>query len=199
MVSCDLDDCRMIGGEHVRRAEGRRAARRRTSASRAADGGGEPVGAWTRITSLSIWWSARARRCSNGCARLSAGFAACRIKNGRDHLVPRFGIYAMRRPEEDARRLVRAGKNLALGARSSADNQAGVAFIRIWIKNAFFESLCSSEDRFQTRPSAQHRFKTYYQPKCNPKTAKSSAARRWFALGAGGRHHALARSLYPAG
>ena len=45
-------------------------------------------------------------------------------------------------------------------------------------QNAFFENM-QLEDRFD-EAIGEHRFKAYYQPKCNPKRAKSSAARRWF-------------------
>lgn len=88
-------------------------------------------------------------------------------KMGVIHLVPRFGIYAMR-PEEDARRSCELA-NLALGAaRSSADNT--VAFYQDLDQNAFFENM-QLEDRFD-EAIGEHQFKAYYQPKCNPKTGE---------------------------
>ena len=98
-------------------------------------------------------------------------------KMGVIHLVPRFGIYAMR-PEEDARRSCELA-NLALGAaRSSADNT--VAFYQDLDQNAFFENM-QLEDRFD-EAIGEHQFKAYYQPKCNPKTGEivgGEALVRW--------------------
>ena len=88
-------------------------------------------------------------------------------KMGVIHLVPRFGIYAMR-PEEDVRRACELA-NLALGAaRGSADNT--VAFYQDLDQNAFFENM-QLEDRFD-EAIGEHQFKAYYQPKCNPKTGE---------------------------
>jgi len=98
-------------------------------------------------------------------------------KMGVIHLVPRFGVYAMR-PEEDARRACELA-NLALGAaRSSADNT--VAFYQDLDQNAFFENM-QLEDRFD-EAIGEHQFKAYYQPKCNPKTGEivgGEALVRW--------------------
>lgn len=112
----------------------------------------------------------RLRQIERGIRRLSD-------KMGVIHVVPRFGVYAMR-PEEDARRACELA-NLALGAaRGNGDNV--VAFYQDVDQNAFFENM-QMEDRFDAAIGG-HQFKAYYQPKCNPKTGEivgAEALVRW--------------------
>ena len=102
----------------------------------------------------------RLRQIERGIRRLSD-------KMGVLHVVPRFGVYAMR-PEEDVRRACELS-NLALGAAGGSGDNA-VAFYQDVDQNAFFESM-QIEDRFDAA-IAGHQFKAYYQPKCNPKSGE---------------------------
>lgn len=98
-------------------------------------------------------------------------------KMGVLHVVPRFGVYAMR-PEEDVRRACELS-NLALGAAGGSGDNA-VAFYQDVDQNAFFESV-QIEDRFDAA-IVGHQFKAYYQPKCNPKSGEivgAEALVRW--------------------
>ena len=112
----------------------------------------------------------RLRQIERGIRRLSD-------KMGVLHVVPRFGVYAMR-PEEDVRRACELS-NLALGAaKGNGDNV--VAFYQDVDQNAFFENM-QMEDRFEAAIGG-HQFKAYYQPKCNPKTGEivgAEALVRW--------------------
>ena len=112
----------------------------------------------------------RLRQIERGIRRLSD-------KMGVPHVVPRFGVYAMR-PEEDVRRACELS-NLALGAAGGSGDNA-VAFYQDVDQNAFFESM-QIEDRFDAA-IAGHQFKAYYQPKCNPKSGEivgAEALVRW--------------------
>ena len=112
----------------------------------------------------------RLRQIERGIRRLSD-------KMGVLHVVPRFGVYAMR-PEEDVRRACELS-NLALGAAGGSGDNA-VAFYQDVDQNAFFESM-QIEDRFDAA-IAGHQFKAYYQPKCNPKSGEivgAEALVRW--------------------
>ena len=112
----------------------------------------------------------RLRQIERGIRRLSD-------KMGVLHVVPRFGVYAMR-PEEDVRRACGLA-NLALGAAGGSGDNA-VAFYQDVDQNAFFESM-QIEDRFDAA-IAGHQFKAYYQPKCNPKSGEivgAEALVRW--------------------
>ena len=112
----------------------------------------------------------RLRQIERGIRRLSD-------KMGVLHVVPRFGVYAMR-PEEDVRRACELS-NLALGAAGGSGDNA-VAFYQDVDQNAFFESM-QIEDRFDAA-IAGHQFKAYYQPKCNPKSGEivgAEALARW--------------------
>lgn len=112
----------------------------------------------------------RLRQIERGIRRLSD-------KMGVLHVVPRFGVYAMR-PEEDVRRACELS-NLALGAAEGSGDNA-VAFYQDVDQNAFFESM-QIEDRFDAA-IAGHQFKAYYQPKCNPKSGEivgAEALARW--------------------
>lgn len=112
----------------------------------------------------------RLRQIERGIRRLSD-------KMGVLHVVPRFGVYAMR-PEEDVRRACELS-NLALGAAEGSGDNA-VAFYQDVDQNAFFESM-QIEDRFDAA-IAGHQFKAYYQPKCNPKSGEivgAEALVRW--------------------
>lgn len=176
MVSCDLDDYRMIAsmfgaqkGDELLRGVYECIKRGLTE--------GEPVArvdadhfAFHLVERQRSAVLERLRQIERRIRRLSD-------KMGVIHLVPRFGIYAMR-PEEDARRSCELA-NLALGAaRSSADNTA--AFYQDLDQNAFFENM-QLEDRFD-EAIGEHQFKAYYQPKCNPKTGEivgGEALVRW--------------------
>ena len=112
----------------------------------------------------------RLRQIERGIRRLSD-------KMGVLHVVPRFGVYAMR-PEEDVRRACELS-NLALGAAEGSGDNA-VAFYQDVDQNAFFESM-QIEDRFDAA-IVGHQFKAYYQPKCNPKSGEivgAEALVRW--------------------
>ena len=112
----------------------------------------------------------RLRQIERGIRRLSD-------KMGVLHVVPRFGVYAMR-PEEDVRRACELS-NLALGAAGGSGDNA-VAFYQDVDQNAFFESV-QIEERFDAA-IAGHQFKAYYQPKCNPKSGEivgAEALVRW--------------------
>lgn len=102
----------------------------------------------------------RLRQIERGIRRLSD-------KMGVLHVVPRFGVYAMR-PEEDVRPRMRTVQSGAGRAGGSGDN--AVAFYQDVDQNAFFESM-QIEDRFDAA-IAGHQFKAYYQPKCNPKSGE---------------------------
>lgn len=166
MVSCDLDDYRMIASMFGAQ-RGDELLRGVYECIKSGLTEGEPVArvdadhfAFHLVERQRSAVLERLRQIERGIRRLSD-------KMGVIHLVPRFGIYAMR-PEEDARRSCELA-NLALGAaRSSADNT--VAFYQDLDQNAFFENM-QLEDRFD-EAIGEHQFKTYYQPKCNPKTGE---------------------------
>ena len=168
MVSCDLDDYRMIASMFGAQ-KGDELLRGVYECIKSGLTEGEPVArvdadhfAFHLVERQRSAVLERLRQIERRIRRLSD-------KMGVIHLVPRFGIYAMR-PEEDARRSCELA-NLALGAaRSSADNT--VAFYQDLDQNAFFENM-QLEDRFD-EAIGEHQFAT-------PKRAKSSAARRWFA------------------
>ena len=176
MVSCDLDDYRMIASMFGAQ-KGDELLRGVYECIKSGLTEGEPVArvdadhfAFHLVERQRSAVLERLRQIERGIRRLSD-------KMGVIHLVPRFGIYAMR-PEEDARRSCELA-NLALGAaRSSADNT--VAFYQDLDQNAFFENM-QLEDRFD-EAIGEHQFKTYYQPKCNPKTGEivgGEALVRW--------------------
>ena len=176
MVSCDLDDYRMIASMFGAQ-KGDELLRGVYECIRSGLTEGEPVArvdadhfAFHLVERQRSAVLERLRQIERRIRRLSD-------KMGVIHLVPRFGIYAMR-PEEDARRSCELA-NLALGAaRSSADNT--VAFYQDLDQNAFFENM-QLEDRFD-EAIGEHRFKAYYQPKCNPKTGEivgGEALVRW--------------------
>lgn len=176
MVSCDLDDYRMIASMFGAQ-KGDELLRGVYECIKGGLTEGEPVArvdadhfAFHLVERQRSAVLERLRQIERGIRRLSD-------KMGVIHLVPRFGIYAMR-PEEDARRSCELA-NLALGAaRSSADNT--VAFYQDLDQNAFFENM-QLEDRFD-EAIGEHQFKAYYQPKCNPKTGEivgGEALVRW--------------------
>lgn len=176
MVSCDLDDYRMIASMFGTQ-KGDELLRGVYECIKSGLTEGEPVArvdadhfAFHLVERQRSAVLERLRQIERGIRRLSD-------KMGVIHLVPRFGIYAMR-PEEDARRSCELA-NLALGAaRSSADNT--VAFYQDLDQNAFFENM-QLEDRFD-EAIGEHQFKVYYQPKCNPKTGEivgGEALVRW--------------------
>ena len=176
MVSCDLDDYRMIASMFGAQ-KGDELLRGVYECIKSGLTEGEPVArvdadhfAFHLVERQRSAVLERLRQIERRIRRLSD-------KMGVIHLVPRFGIYAMR-PEEDARRSCELA-NLALGAaRSSADNT--VAFYQDLDQNAFFENM-QLEDRFD-EAIGEHQFKAYYQPKCNPKTGEivgSEALVRW--------------------
>lgn len=176
MVSCDLDDYRMIASMFGAQ-KGDELLRGVYECIRGGLTEGEPVArvdadhfAFHLVERQRSAVLERLRQIERRIRRLSD-------KMGVIHLVPRFGIYAMR-PEEDARRACELA-NLALGAaRGSADNT--VAFYQDLDQNAFFENM-QLEDRFD-EAIGEHRFKVYYQPKCNPKTGEivgGEALVRW--------------------
>lgn len=176
MVSCDLDDYRMIASMFGAQ-KGDELLRGVYECIKSGLTEGEPVArvdadhfAFHLVERQRSAVLERLRQIERGIRRLSD-------KMGVIHLVPRFGIYAMR-PEEDARRSCELA-NLALGAaRSSADNT--VAFYQDLDQNAFFENM-QLEDRFD-EAIGEHQFKAYYQPKCNPKTGEivgGEALVRW--------------------
>ena len=176
MVSCDLDDYRMIASMFGAQ-RGDELLRGVYECIRSGLTEGEPVArvdadhfAFHLVERQRSAVLERLRQIERRIRRLSD-------KMGVIHLVPRFGIYAMR-PEEDARRSCELA-NLALGAaRSSADNT--VAFYQDLDQNAFFENM-QLEDRFD-EAIGEHQFKAYYQPKCNPKTGEivgGEALVRW--------------------
>lgn len=176
MVSCDLDDYRMIASMFGAQ-KGDELLRGVYECIKSGLTEGEPVArvdadhfAFHLVERQRSAVLERLRQIERRIRRLSD-------KMGVIHLVPRFGIYAMR-PEEDARRSCELA-NLALGAaRSSADNT--VAFYQDLDQNAFFENM-QLEDRFD-EAIGEHQFKTYYQPKCNPKTGEivgGEALVRW--------------------
>ena len=166
MVSCDLDDYRMIASMFGAQ-KGDELLRGVYECIKSGLTEGEPVArvdadhfAFHLVERQRSAVLERLRQIERRIRRLSD-------KMGVIHLVPRFGIYAMR-PEEDARRSCELA-NLALGAaRSSADNT--VAFYQDLDQNAFFENM-RLEDRFD-EAIGEHQFKAYYQPKCNPKTGE---------------------------
>ena len=176
MVSCDLDDYRMIASMFGAQ-KGDELLRGVYECIRGGLTEGEPVArvdadhfAFHLVERQRSAVLERLRQIERRIRRLSD-------KMGVIHLVPRFGIYAMR-PEEDARRSCELA-NLALGAaRGSADNT--VAFYQDLDQNAFFENM-QLEDRFD-EAIGEHQFKAYYQPKCNPKTGEivgGEALVRW--------------------
>lgn len=176
MVSCDLDDYRMIASMFGAQ-KGDELLRGVYECIKSGLTEGEPVArvdadhfAFHLVERQRSAVLERLRQIERRIRRLSD-------KMGVIHLVPRFGIYAMR-PEEDARRSCELA-NLALGAaRSSADNTA--AFYQDLDQNAFFENM-QLEDRFD-EAIGEHQFKAYYQPKCNPKTGEivgGEALVRW--------------------
>lgn len=176
MVSCDLDDYRMIASMFGAQ-KGDELLRGVYECIKGGLTEGEPVArvdadhfAFHLVERQRSAVLERLRQIERRIRRLSD-------KMGVIHLVPRFGIYAMR-PEEDARRACELA-NLALGAaRGSADNT--VAFYQDLDQNAFFENM-QLEDRFD-EAIGEHRFKAYYQPKCNPKTGEivgGEALVRW--------------------
>ena len=176
MVSCDLDDYRMIASMFGAQ-RGDKLLRGVYECIKSGLTQGEPVArvdadhfAFHLVERQRSAVLERLRQIERRIRRLSD-------KMGVIHLVPRFGIYAMR-PEEDARRSCELA-NLALGAaRSSADNT--VAFYQDLDQNAFFENM-QLEDRFD-EAIGEHQFKAYYQPKCNPKTGEivgGEALVRW--------------------
>lgn len=176
MVSCDLDDYRMIASMFGAQ-KGDELLRGMYECIKGGLTEGEPVArvdadhfAFHLVERQRSAVLERLRQIERRIRRLSD-------KMGVIHLVPRFGIYAMR-PEEDARRSCELA-NLALGAaRSSADNT--VAFYQDLDQNAFFENM-QLEDRFD-EAIGEHQFKAYYQPKCNPKTGEivgGEALVRW--------------------
>lgn len=128
----------------------------------------------------------RLRQIERGIRRLSD-------KMGVLHVVPRFGVYAMR-PEEDVRRACELS-NLALGAAEGSGDNA-VAFYQDVDQNAFFESM-QIEDRFDAaiaRPSVQGLLSAQVQSQIRRDCRRGSAR----PLGAGGRQHDPARALHPA-
>ena len=176
MVSCDLDDYRMIASMFGAQ-KGDELLRGVYECIKSGLTEGEPVArvdadhfAFHLVERQRSAVLERLRQIERRIRRLSD-------KMGVIHLVPRFGVYAMR-PEEDARRACELA-NLALGAaRSSADNTA--AFYQDLDQNAFFENM-QLEDRFD-EAIGEHQFKVYYQPKCNPKTGEivgGEALVRW--------------------
>lgn len=176
MVSCDLDDYRMIASMFGAQ-KGDELLRGVYECIKSGLTEGEPVArvdadhfAFHLVERQRSAVLERLRQIERRIRRLSD-------KMGVIHLVPRFGIYAMR-PEEDARRSCELA-NLTLGAaRSSADNT--VAFYQDLDQNAFFENM-QLEDRFD-EAIGEHQFKAYYQPKCNPKTGEivgGEALVRW--------------------
>lgn len=176
MVSCDLDDYRMIASMFGAQ-KGDELLRGVYECIKGGLTEGEPVArvdadhfAFHLVERQRSAVLERLRQIERRIRRLSD-------KMGVIHLVPRFGIYAMR-PEEDARRACELA-NLALGAaRGSADNT--VAFYQDLDQNAFFENM-QMEDRFD-EAIGEHQFKAYYQPKCNPKTGEivgGEALVRW--------------------
>ena len=176
MVSCDLDDYRMIASMFGAQ-KGDELLRGVYECIKSGLTEGEPAArvdadhfAFHLVERQRSAVLERLRQIERRIRRLSD-------KMGVIHLVPRFGIYAMR-PEEDARRACELA-NLALGAaRSSADNT--VAFYQDLDQNAFFENM-QLEDRFD-EAIGEHQFKAYYQPKCNPKTGEivgGEALVRW--------------------
>lgn len=176
MVSCDLDDYRMIASMFGAQ-KGDELLRGVYECIKGGLTEGEPVArvdadhfAFHLVERQRSAVLERLRQIERRIRRLSD-------KMGVIHLVPRFGIYAMR-PEEDARRSCELA-NLALGAaRGSADNT--VAFYQDLDQNAFFENM-QLEDRFD-EAIGEHQFKAYYQPKCNPKTGEivgGEALVRW--------------------
>ena len=176
MVSCDLDDYRMIASMFGAQ-KGDELLRGVYECIKSGLTEGEPVArvdadhfAFHLVERQRSAVLDRLRQIERRIRRLSD-------KMGVIHLVPRFGIYAMR-PEEDARRSCELA-NLALGAaRSSADNT--VAFYQDLDQNAFFENM-QLEERFD-EAIGEHQFKAYYQPKCNPKTGEivgGEALVRW--------------------
>lgn len=176
MVSCDLDDYRMIASMFGAQ-KGDELLRGVYECIKSGLTEGEPVArvdadhfAFHLVERQRSAVLERLRQIERRIRRLSD-------KMGVIHLVPRFGIYAMR-PEEDARRSCELA-NLALGAaRSSADNT--VAFYQDLDQNAFFENM-QLKDRFD-EAIGEHQFKAYYQPKCNPKTGEivgGEALVRW--------------------
>ena len=176
MVSCDLDDYRMIASMFGAQ-KGDELLRGVYECIKSGLTEGEPV---ARVNADHFAFHLVERQRSAVLERLRQIERRIRRlsdKMGVIHLVPRFGIYAMR-PEEDARRSCELA-NLALGAaRSSADNT--VAFYQDLDQNAFFENM-QLEDRFD-EAIGEHQFKAYYQPKCNPKTGEivgGEALVRW--------------------
>lgn len=176
MVSCDLDDYRMIASMFGAQ-KGDELLRGVYECIKSGLTEGEPV---ARVDADHFAFHLVERQRSAVLERLHQIERRIRRlsdKMGVIHLVPRFGIYAMR-PEEDARRSCELA-NLALGAaRSSADNT--VAFYQDLDQNAFFENM-QLEDRFD-EAIGEHQFKAYYQPKCNPKTGEivgGEALVRW--------------------
>ena len=93
------------------------------------------------------------------------------------HIVPRFGVYAMR--ENDDMQRACELSNLALGIARDQDEKR-VVFYQDIDQNSFFESL-KMEDRFDAALS-EHQFEVFYQPKCSPQNGAVVAAEalvRW--------------------
>ncbi len=93
------------------------------------------------------------------------------------HIVPRFGVYAMR--ENDDMQRACELSNLALGIARDQDEKR-VVFYQDIDQNSFFESL-KMEDRFDAALS-EHQFEVSYQPKCSPQNGAVVAAEalvRW--------------------
>ena len=93
------------------------------------------------------------------------------------HIVPRFGVYAMRE-NDDTQRACELS-NLALGIARDQDEKR-VVFYQDIDQNSFFESL-KMEDRFDAALS-EHQFEVSYQPKCSPQNGAVVAAEalvRW--------------------
>ena len=93
------------------------------------------------------------------------------------HIVPRFGVYAMR--ENDDMQRACELSNLALGIARDQDEKR-VVFYQDIDQNSFFESL-KMEDRFDAALS-EHQFEIFYQPKCSPQNGAVVAAEalvRW--------------------
>ena len=93
------------------------------------------------------------------------------------HIVPRFGVYAMR--ENDDMQRACELSNLALGIARDQDEKR-VVFYQDIDQSSFFESL-KMEDRFDAALS-EHQFEVFYQPKCSPQNGAVFAAEalvRW--------------------
>ncbi len=176
MVSCDLDDYKMIAGMFGEQ-KGDDVLRGVYECIRSGLTESEPA---ARVDADHFVFQLKERRRSavlERLLRIERGIRRLSDKMGVIHVVPRFGVYAMR-PEEDIRRACELA-NLALGAaRGNGENT--VAFYQDVDQNAFFENM-QMEDRFEAAIGG-HQFKAYYQPKCNPKTGEivgGEALVRW--------------------